>query len=165
MKSLGSGADDYLTKPFHLDELSERSHATMRRSKGHPQSTTTTDEIEVILDSKLVSFYGNPVYLTGKEYQMLELLSLRKGTNLEKEMFLNYLYSGMDEWGLKFIDVFICKLHKKSLRPPVVKTILKPVGAGAMVCEIQSRRMWWRNWQFLLNRGNEGRSALDGLRS
>ena len=85
----------------------------MRRSKGHPQSTTTTDEIEVILDSKLVSFYGNPVYLTGKEYQMLELLSLRKGTNLEKEMFLNYLYSGMDESGLKFIDVFICKLQKK----------------------------------------------------
>ena len=51
--------------------------------------------------------------MTGKEYQMLELLSLRKGTNLEKEMFLNYLYSGMDESGLKFIDVFICKLRKK----------------------------------------------------
>jgi two-component system cell cycle response regulator CtrA len=51
--------------------------------------------------------------LTGKEYQMLELLSLRKGTTLTKEMFLNHLYGGMDEPELKIIDVFICKLRKK----------------------------------------------------
>ena len=110
MKGLGSGTDDYLTIPLHLDELSARSHGVVRRSKGHSQSTTITDEIEVALDSKLVSFYGHPVYLTGKEHQMLEQLSLRKSTNLEKEMFLNNLYSGMDESGLKLIDVFICKL-------------------------------------------------------
>jgi two-component system cell cycle response regulator CtrA len=53
------------------------------------------------------------VHLTGKEYQMLELLSLRKGTTLTKEMFLNNLYGGMDEPELKIIDVFICKLRKK----------------------------------------------------
>jgi DNA-binding response OmpR family regulator len=53
------------------------------------------------------------VHLTGKEYQMLELLSLRKGTTLTKEMFLNHLYGGMDEPELKIIDVFICKLRKK----------------------------------------------------
>jgi len=51
---------------------------------------------------------GNAVHLTGKEYQMLELLSLRKGTTLTKEMFLNHLYGGMDEPELKIIDVFIC---------------------------------------------------------
>jgi two-component system cell cycle response regulator CtrA len=51
--------------------------------------------------------------LTGKDYQMLELLSLRKGTTLTKEMFLNHLYGGMDEPELKIIDVFICKLRKK----------------------------------------------------
>jgi two-component system cell cycle response regulator CtrA len=56
---------------------------------------------------------GERVHLTGKEYQMLELLSLRKGTTLTKEMFLNHLYGGMDEPELKIIDVFICKLRKK----------------------------------------------------
>ncbi len=59
------------------------------------------------------SVAGKPVHLTGKEYQMLELLSLRKGTTLTKEMFLNHLYGGMDEPELKIIDVFICKLRKK----------------------------------------------------
>ncbi len=53
------------------------------------------------------------MYLTGKEYQMLELLALRKGTTITKEMFLNHLYGGMDEPELKIIDVFICKLRKK----------------------------------------------------
>ena len=56
---------------------------------------------------------GQSVHLTGKEYGILELLSLRKGTTLTKEMFLNHLYGGMDEPELKIIDVFICKLRKK----------------------------------------------------
>jgi two-component system cell cycle response regulator CtrA len=51
--------------------------------------------------------------LTGKEYGILELLSLRKGTAITKEMFLNHLYGGMDEPELKIIDVFVCKLRKK----------------------------------------------------
>ena len=53
------------------------------------------------------------MHLTGKEYEILELLALRKGTTLTKEMFLNHLYGGMDEPELKIIDVFICKLRKK----------------------------------------------------
>src|SRR5205085_2469813 len=65
------------------------------------------------LDAKTVEVNGIRVHLTGKEYQMLELLSLRKGTTLTKEMFLNHLYGGMDEPELKIIDVFICKLRKK----------------------------------------------------
>src|SRR5690606_175732 len=65
------------------------------------------------LDTKTVEVNGQRVHLTGKEYQMLELLSLRKGTTLTKEMFLNHLYGGMDEPELKIIDVFICKLRKK----------------------------------------------------
>ncbi|MBL4768945.1 MAG: response regulator transcription factor [Rhodobacteraceae bacterium] len=113
IKGFGFGADDYMTKPFHREELVARIHAIIRRSKGHSQSIITTGKIAVNLDAKTVSVNGNKVHLTGKEYQMLELLSLRKGTTLTKEMFLNHLYGGMDEPELKIIDVFICKLRKK----------------------------------------------------
>lgn len=113
LRGFGGGADDYLTKPFHREELVARIHATIRRSKGHAQSIICTGKIAVNLDAKTVDVAGQTVHLTGKEYQMLELLSLRKGTTLTKEMFLNHLYGGMDEPELKIIDVFICKLRKK----------------------------------------------------
>jgi two-component system cell cycle response regulator CtrA len=113
VRGLGYGADDYMTKPFHKDELVARIHAIVRRSKGHSQSVITTGKLVVNLDTKTVEVDSQRVHLTGKEYQMLELLSLRKGTTLTKEMFLNHLYGGMDEPELKIIDVFICKLRKK----------------------------------------------------
>ena len=113
LKGFGFGADDYLTKHFRREELVARIHAIIRRSQGHAQSIIKTGQIAVNLDAKTVEVEGSTVHLTGKEYQMLELLSLRKGTTLTKEMFLNHLYGGMDEPELKIIDVFICKLRKK----------------------------------------------------
>ena len=113
VKTFAGGGDDYMTKPFHKDELVARIHAVVRRSKGHAQSVIRTGDIVVNLDAKTVEVNGLRVHLTGKEYQMLELLSLRKGTTLTKEMFLNHLYGGMDEPELKIIDVFICKLRRK----------------------------------------------------
>ncbi len=113
IKGLGIGADDYLTKPFDKKELLARIQAIIRRSQGHAQSLITTGLLTVNLESHTVEVKGQPIHLTGKEYGILELLSLRKGTTLTKEMFLNHLYGGMDEPELKIIDVFICKLRKK----------------------------------------------------
>ncbi len=113
IKGLGFGADDYLTKPFDKGELIARVQAIVRRSKGHAQSVIVTGKLAVNLENRSVEVDGLPIHLTSKEYGILELLSLRKGTTLTKEMFLNHLYGGMDEPELKIIDVFVCKLRKK----------------------------------------------------
>jgi two-component system cell cycle response regulator CtrA len=113
IKGLGFGADDYLTKPFDRRELIARIQAIVRRSKGHASSIVTIGGISVDLSERTVTVNGESVHLTGKEFGVLELLTLRKGTTLTKEMFLNHLYGGIDEPELKIIDVFVCKVRKK----------------------------------------------------
>ena len=136
VNGLGFGADDYMTKPFHRDELIARIHAIVRRSKGHAQSIVNIDDLCVNLDTKTVEIEGTPVYLTVKEYQMLELLCLRKGSTLSKEMFLNNLYGGMDEPEIKIIDVFMCKLRKKLAKVSNGKDYIETVrGRGYVLRE------------------------------
>jgi two-component system cell cycle response regulator CtrA len=113
IKGLELGADDYLTKPFDRGEMIARIQAVVRRSKGYSESVIRTGNVSVDLDSRTVQVDGQHVHLTGKEYGILELLSLHKGTAISKEMFLSHLYGGMDEPELKIIDVFVCKLRKK----------------------------------------------------
>jgi two-component system, cell cycle response regulator CtrA len=137
VRGLGFGADDYMTKPFHKDELVARIHAIVRRSKGLAESVINTGDLCVNLDAKTVKIGGAHVHLTPKEYQILELLSLRRGTTLTKEMFLNNLYGGMDEPVIKIIDVFMCKLRKKLANASNGKDYIETVwGRGYVMREL-----------------------------
>jgi DNA-binding response OmpR family regulator len=113
IRGLGYGADDYLTKPFNNKELIARIKAIVRRSKGHSESVIRFDKLAINLDTRTVEIDGKVVHLTNKEYAILELLVMRKGTVITKEMFLNHLYGGVEEPAMKIIDVFVCKLRKK----------------------------------------------------
>jgi two-component system, cell cycle response regulator CtrA len=137
IKGFGFGADDYMTKPFHKDELVARIHAIVRRSNGHAQSVIEIDDLVINLDTKSVVVNDAHVHLTGKEYQMLELLALRKGTTLTKEMFIDNLYGGMDEPAQKIIDVFMCKLRKKLANASGGKNYIETVwGRGYVLREV-----------------------------
>jgi two-component system, cell cycle response regulator CtrA len=136
VRGLGFGADDYMTKPFHRNELVARIHAIVRRSKGHAQSAVQTGDLIISFDTKKVEVNGSPVYLTNKEYKMLELLALRKGMTITKETFLNYLYGGMEEPESKIIDVFMCKLRKKLANASGGKEFIETVwGRGYVLGE------------------------------
>ncbi len=113
IRCLGFGADDVLTKPYDHRELIARVKAIIRRANGHAQSVIRTGKLAVNLDTRIASVDDVPLALTNKEYCVLEVLSLRKGVVVTKEAFLNHLYGGMDEPGMKIIDVFVCKLRQK----------------------------------------------------
>jgi two-component system, cell cycle response regulator CtrA len=113
VKGLSFGADDYVTKPFHKDELVARIRAVVRRSAGPSESVVRCGDLVVKLDQQRAEFAGQNLRLTTKEYKIVELLAIRQGSPITKEMFLNHLYGGMDEPEQKIIDVFICKTRKK----------------------------------------------------
>lgn len=122
--SLALGADDYVTRS---DELIARIHAVVRRSKGHAVSTLAAGPLTLNLETRDATVHGEPVRLTGKQFQMLECLMLRKGVVQSKEQLLNALYGGRDEPEMKIIDVFICKLRQKldaaGASPRLIETI------------------------------------------
>jgi len=127
LSCLKSGADDYLIKQFNMQELSARLQALVRRTNGHSQNILQFGDLTLDLSARDVVVGDTRVELTSKEYQMFELLCLRKGNVVSKESFLDHLYGGMDEPEMKIIDVFICKLRKKIEKAgapaPLIQTV------------------------------------------
>jgi two-component system, cell cycle response regulator CtrA len=113
VRGLLTGADDFVAKPFDKAELLARVEAVVRRSRGISTPLLHIGDVEINLASRDVHVAGVPVALTSKEYSILALLALRKGSVLAKEVVLNHLYGGLDEPEIKIVDVFICKLRKK----------------------------------------------------
>jgi len=98
------------------------------------QSLIDTGDLTVNLDNSTVEVAGARVHLTRKEYLVLELLCLRKGTVLTKDMFLEHIYAGIDQPVLKIIDVFICNLRKKLANASNGKDYIETVrGRGYML--------------------------------
>src|SRR5262249_20614117 len=88
VRAFAAGADDYVTKPWHKDEVAARLRAVIRRAAGHTHSVITVGEISLDLDARVVSVCGTRVHLTSKEYQMMELLALKRGKPICKDAFL-----------------------------------------------------------------------------
>jgi len=129
--TLRAGADDCIAKPFHREELVARIKAVTRRSKAQSRSIIELGDVVVDLDSKIVEAAGVRVGLTIKEYEILELLLLRRGSTLSKGALIEHLYNGMDEPEQKIIDVFVCKLRKKlSAATPGINYIKTVWGLG-----------------------------------
>ena len=102
-------------------------------------STIRTGSIVLDRDNRAASVEGQTVRLSRKEYEILELLSLRKGTTLTKEMLLDHLYGGRDEPEQKIIDVFVCKLRKKLVQATGGEHYIETLGGAATCCTIRRR--------------------------
>ena len=113
VRALALGADEYLTKPFHSDELIARIQAIIRRRHGHYQSEITTGMVTIDMSSRSVHVKGEPVRLSNMEYQILELLSLRKGAMLTKQVFIEHLYGDEEGPESRTVELFMCKLRRK----------------------------------------------------
>ncbi len=107
------GADDVMPRSFVDAEMVVRINNLVRRCNGHSQPTVKLGAVTIDFNQRCVFVNGRSAELTAKEFDVVELLALRRGKVLSKENFLNYLYGGLNEPEVKIIDVFICKLRKK----------------------------------------------------
>ncbi|RFD21559.1 DNA-binding response regulator [Komagataeibacter melaceti] len=110
---LSVGADDCVPATVDPVELLARLRAIIRRASGHDSLTLHIGRLTVNVDRREAQIDGKPVPLTKREYEIVELLALRKGQVLSKEAVLDNLYAGQSEPHGKVIDVMICQIRKK----------------------------------------------------
>jgi len=133
VRAFQAGADDVIRKPFNPAELQARLQAIMRRSRGYSQPTLVLGSLQLNLDSREVFVGGTSVRLTVKEYAVLELLVLRKGMVLTKDMFLDHLYGGTGEPDSKIIDLLVSRVRKKLADAGAPDAISTVWGRGHMM--------------------------------
>ncbi|HEY5665883.1 MAG TPA: response regulator transcription factor [Gammaproteobacteria bacterium] len=113
VEALKIGADDYLVKPFHVEELMARADALLRRAGGWAQSELVCGPIKLDTRSQVVTLEGQPVELTSFEYRLLEYLMLHAGEVCSKTQITEALYDQDFERDSNVIEVFIGRLRRK----------------------------------------------------
>lgn len=142
VKALNMGACDYMTKPFHKDEMVARIKAVVRRSHGHADSLITVGDLTVNIDNQQVKIEKNHVRLTPTEYKILEVLALRKGRLVTKEMLLDDIYGDRrkDEPDFKIINVLVSHMRSKLRLISGGQHFIETVwGRGFVLCEAFDR--------------------------
>ena len=118
---LRAGADDYLAKPFELEELLARIEALLRRATGHSSPVLKSGEVELDTSSARVTMNGNPVNLTAQEYRALQYLMQNEGKVVSKAELSEHIYEQVIERDSNVIEVLINNLRKK-ISPALIKT-------------------------------------------
>lgn len=121
VRALDSGADDYLTKPFTLDELLARIRALIRRAAGSPAPVIRLGEVEIETSARRVTRAGAEVDLAPKEYALLEFLALHRGTLVTRSMLYEHIYDDRDDSMSNLVDVYVSSLRRK-LGPGLIRT-------------------------------------------
>ena len=123
VEGLEAGADDYLTKPFHPEELSARIKVLLRRSVGLADNTLECGVVKIDTSSKQVFLHDEPLEITAYEYRLLSYLMMHTGKVLSKRELVDHIYEEDDDRDSNTIEVFIRRLRKK-LDP---ENTLKPI--------------------------------------
>jgi len=135
LRVLQAGADDLIVDALSHEEVFMKVQNLVRRNRGFQDNALRIGSVEINMNAKKIYAKGHPVSLTKKEYQIAEILALRKGNVLSKEAILDHLYGGLDEPNPKIIDVFVCKIRKKLQMMGVDDFIETNWGRGYMVID------------------------------
>ena len=135
LRILEAGVDDLIVSAISNEEIFLRVQNQVRRSRGFQSSSLAVGNVEINMNAKKIFVSQNEIGLTKKEYQIVEILALRKGCVLSKEAILDHLYGGLDEPNPKIIDVFICKIRKKLLAAGADDLIQTNWGRGYMIVD------------------------------